>query len=183
MSHKVSNALWERFRAACDAFFDAKEKAVGNEKAEEKNNMDLKQAVIDKLAALKGAEGVVPQQIRELMAEWNQIGHVPFKEKDRLYNAYKELVDYFFDNLDMKGQKRRAENIRERVSKMAENGGNTLQRKLERLQADLKTYENNLGFLSSKSKGGNGMVALMQNKMNDLKIEIEELKKKIAEDK
>lgn len=183
VSHKVSNALWERFRAACDAFFDAKEKAVGNEKAEEKNNMDLKQAVIDKLAALKGAEGVVPQQIRELMAEWNQIGHVPFKEKDRLYNAYKELVDYFFDNLDMKGQKRRAENIRERVSKMAENGGNTLQRKLERLQADLKTYENNLGFLSSKSKGGNGMVALMQNKMNDLKIEIEELKKKIAEDK
>ncbi len=181
--HKQSTAIWERFRAACDAFFEAKEKATGNEKAEEKVNMEKKEAVIEKLKALKeSAEEVQPQQVRDLMAEWNEIGHVPFKEKDRLYNTYKELVDHFFESIDMKGQRRRAENIRERVSKMAENGSNTLQRKLERLQADLKTYENNLGFLSSKSKGGNGMVALMQNKMNDLKIEIEELKKKIAEE-
>ncbi len=181
--HKQSAAVWERFRAACDYFFDAKEKAVGSEKAEEKANMEKKEAVIEKLKALKDStEEVQPQQVRDLMAEWNEVGHVPFKEKDRLYNAYKELVDHFFDTLDMKGQRRRAENIRERVSKMAESGSNNLQRKLERLQADLKTYENNLGFLSSKSKGGNGMVALMQNKMNDLKIEIEELKKKIAEE-
>lgn len=179
--HKQSSAIWDRFRAACDAFFDAKEKAVGGEKAEEKANMEKKQAVIDKLNALKTASAE-PQQIRDLMAEWNQIGHVPFKEKDRLYNAYKEVVDYFFATIDMKGQRRRAENIRERVSKMAETGANTLQRKLERLQADLKTYENNFGFLSSKSKGGNGMVSLMQNKMNDLKIEIEELKKRIEEE-
>lgn len=181
--HKQSNAIWERFRAACDAFFEAKEKATGNEKAEEKVNMEKKEAVIEKLKALKDStEEVQPQQVRDLMAEWNEVGHVPFKEKDRLYNAYKELVDHFFEAIDMKGQRRRAENIRERVSKMAESGSNNLQRKLERLQADLKTYENNLGFLSSKSKGGNGMVALMQNKMNDLKIEIEELKKKIAEE-
>lgn len=181
--HKQSNAIWERFRAACDAFFEAKEKATGNEKAEEKANMEKKEAVIEKLKALKDStEEVQPQQVRDLMAEWNEVGHVPFKEKDRLYNAYKELVDHFFEAIDMKGQRRRAENIRERVSKMAESGSNNLQRKLERLQADLKTYENNLGFLSSKSKGGNGMVALMQNKMNDLKIEIEELKKKIAEE-
>lgn len=182
VSHKQSNAVWDRFRAACDAFFEAKEKAVGGEKAVEKSNMDKKQAIIDQLAALKEAGSAEPQQVRDLMAEWNQVGHVPFKEKDRLYNDYRVLVDYFFENLDMKGQRRRAENIRERVSKMAESGTNNLQRKLERLQADLKTYENNLGFLSSKSKGGNGMVALMQNKMNDLKIEIDELKKKIAEE-
>jgi len=182
--HKQSAAIWERFRAACDAFFEAKEKAVGGEKAEEKANMEKKESVIEKLKALKeSAEEVVPQQVRDLMAEWNEVGHVPFKEKDRLYNSYKELVDHFFETLDMKGQRRRAENIRERVSKMTDNGGNSLQRQLERLQNDLKTYENNLGFLSSKSKSGNGMVALMQNKMNDLKIEIDALKKKIAESK
>lgn len=187
VSHKQSNAVWERFRAACDYFFDAKEKAIGGEKAEEKVNMEKKEAVIEKLKALKeGADEVVPQQVRDLMSEWGEIGHVPFKEKDRLYNAYKELVDYFFDTLDMKGQKARINNFREKVKAAASEGRQTvaserqkLQRQLERLQNDLKTYENNLGFLNAKSKGGNGMLALMERKKQDLMADIEEVKAKI----
>lgn len=184
---KVSNQIWERFRGACDIFFEAKEKAVGSEKAEEQVNKEKKQAVIDKLAQLRAdVKSAEPQQVRDLMAEWNQIGHVPFKDKDKLYGAYKELVDFFFDSLDMKGQKARLNNYKERVKTMAaeskqkvETERQRLQRQLERLQADLKTYENNLGFLNAKSKGGNGMLALMERKKEELKKEIEETIAKI----
>ncbi len=185
--HKLGAELWERFRGACDAFFAAKEQAQGGEKAEEKANLGLKQAVIDKLNALKAdLQNAEPQQVRDLMAEWNNIGHVPFKEKDKLYATYKEAIDYFFDNLDMKGQKARLNNFRERVKTLATEGKQTvqterqkLQRQLERLTADLKTYENNLGFLNAKSKAGNGMLALVERKKDDLKKQIEELQAKM----
>ena len=185
--HKQSTALWERFRAACDVFFEAKEKAIGGERAEEKANMDLKLAVIEKLRALKDVADAEPKQVRDLMNEWTNIGHVPFKEKEKLYTAYKELVDYFFETLDMKGQRARLNNFREKVKNASSEEGaksmggerQKLQRQLERLQNDLKTYENNLGFLNAKSKGGNGMLALMERKKQDLKAEIEEIKAKI----
>ncbi|MBQ0057451.1 MAG: DUF349 domain-containing protein [Bacteroidales bacterium] len=184
---KMSNQVWERFRGACDVFFAAKEKAVGGERAEETANLEKKQSVIDRLKALADdLASAEPQQVRDLMAEWNAVGHVPFKEKDKLYAAYKELVDLFFDKLDMKGQKARLNNYKERVKTMASEGKQKveterqrLQRQLERLQTDLKTYENNLGFLSAKSKGGNGMVALMERKKHELQTEIEEIIAKI----
>lgn len=185
---KFSTQIWDRFRGACDVFFEAKEKAVGSEKAEEQQNKEKKQAVIDKLAQLReDVSNAEPQNVRDLMAEWNAIGHVPFKDKDKLYSAYKELVDFFFDNLDMKGQRARLNNYKERVKNLASEGGKQkveterqrLQRQLERLQADLKTYENNLGFLNAKSKGGNGMLVLMERKKEELKREIEEVIAKI----
>lgn len=178
--HKQSQQVWDRFKGACDAFFKAKEEAVGGERAVERANFEKKQEVLMALNNLKeDIENATVQAVRDLQQKWSEIGHVPFKEKDKLQAQYKEVTDFFYEKLDMRGQRRRLENIKERVSKITD--GNTLQRKLERLQADLKTYENNLGFLTSKSKSGNGMVALMQSKMNDLKAEIEELKKKIAE--
>lgn len=178
--HKQSQQVWDRFKGACDAFFKAKEEAVGGERAVERANFEKKQEVLMALNNLKeDIENATVQAVRDLQQKWAEIGHVPFKEKDKLQAQYKEVTDFFYEKLDMRGQRRRLENIKERVSKITD--GNTLQRKLERLQADLKTYENNLGFLTSKSKSGNGMVALMQSKMNDLKAEIEELKKKIAE--
>ncbi len=185
--YKVGTALWERFRSACDAFFEAKEKALGGEKAEEKANLEKKQSVLEKLKQLKeNVQKVQPQEVRDLMAEWNQIGHVPFKEKDKLYNAYKEIIDFFFDNVDMKGQKARLDNFRERSKTVISDGKQAvqterqkLQRQLEQLRNDLKTYENNLGFLNAKSKSGNGMLALMERRKNDLVREIEELKAKI----
>lgn len=178
--HKNSQQIWDRFKSACDAFFKAKEEAVGGERAIERANLEKKQEILSALAALKeNVENATVQAVRELQQKWAEVGHVPFKEKDKIQAQYKEVTDFFYEKLDMKGQRRRLENIKERVGRISD--GNTLQRKLEKLQNDLKTYENNLGFLSSKSKSGNGMVALMQSKMNDLKAEIEELKKKIAE--
>lgn len=184
--YKMSAGVWERFRSACDYFFEAKEKAVGNEKAEELANLEKKHNVLGQLKELAAnLSGVEPQQVRDLMAQWNAIGHVPFKEKDKLFAAYKEQIDFFFENLDMKGQKARIQNFKERAKGFAQEGKQRveseqqkLQRQLERLQNDLKTYENNLGFLTSKK--GNGMMALMERQMENLKAEIKEVKEKLA---
>lgn len=183
---KMSQGVWERFRSACDFFFDAKEKAVGNEKAEEQANLEKKRGIMAQLKELaENLDGVEPQQVRDLMAQWNAIGHVPFKEKDKLFNAYKEQIDFFFENLDMKGQKARIQNFKERAKGFAQEGKQRveseqqkLQRQLERLENDLKTYQNNLGFLTSKK--GNGMMALMERQMENLKAEIKEVKEKLA---
>ena len=175
---KYSQQVWERFKSACDAFFKAKEEAVGGERATERANFERKQEIILALTNLKDdVENATVKGVRDLMNQWAEIGHVPFKEKDKLQAKYKELIDFFFDKLDMKGQRRRFEIIKEHVASIKDS--NTLQRKLERLINDLKTYENNLGFLNAKSKSGNGLVALMQSKMDELKAEIEELKKRI----
>lgn len=175
---KYSQQIWERFKSACDAFFKAKEEAVGGERATERANFERKQEIILALTNLKDdVENATAKGVRDLMNQWAEIGHVPFKEKDKLQAKYKELIDFFYDKLDMKGQRRRFENIKERVSNIKDS--NTLQRKLERLLNDLKTYENNLGFLNAKSKSGNGLVALMQSKMDELKAEIAELKSRI----
>ena len=179
---KNSQQVWERFKGACDAFFKAKEEAVGGERAAERANFEKKQEVLLALNNLKeDVENATVQGVRDLMKQWSEIGHVPFKDKDKLQAQYKELTDFFYEKLDMKGQRRRLEGIRDHVAKVADNGANSLQRALERKLQELKTYENNLGFLSAKSKSGSGMLALMQDKMNDLKAEIEELKKKINE--
>ncbi|MBR5070219.1 MAG: DUF349 domain-containing protein [Bacteroidales bacterium] len=177
---KYSQQIWERFKSACDAFFKAKEDAVGGERATERANFVRKQEIILALNNMKDdVENATAKGVRELMNQWAEIGHVPFKEKDKLQAKYKELIDFFFDKLDMKGQRRRLDNFKERVTNIKDS--NSLQRKLERLMNDLKTYENNLGFLNAKSKSGNGLVALMQSKMDELKAEIEELKKRIED--
>lgn len=178
---KNSQLVWERFKKACDAFFQAKEEAVGGERVAERANLEKKQEVLNALAELKeNVENATVKAVRDLMNQWAEIGHVPFRDKDKLQAKYKELTDFFFEKLDMRGQRRRNENMRERVARVAESGASSLQRTLERKLQELKTYENNLGFLSAKSKSGNGMVALMQAKMNELKAEIDEIKKKIS---
>lgn len=180
-SRKNSQLIWERFRSACDAYFKAKDKAFSSVRATERENLEKKKEILAALANLKeDIENATVKGVRELMNQWAEVGHVPFKDKEALQEKYRELTDFFYDKLDMKGQRRRLEGIKDRVARMADNGGNSLQRTLERKLQELKTYENNLGFLTAKSKSGNGMLALMQSKMNDLKAEIDELKKKIS---
>jgi hypothetical protein len=188
---KNSASLWKRFVTACDAFFEAKEKAVGSEKNEEKVNLEKKQSVIARLKELQSdIESVQPATVRELMAEWNSIGHVPFKEKDKVYNAYQEALEVFFQKLDMKGSRARMESFSENISKLASgnNPQSTLMRERERLMrvyermtADLKNYENNLGFLniSSKSSANNPIVREIEKKKDALKAEIKTIVDKI----
>lgn len=185
VNRKYSNAIWERFRGACDAFFDAKEKAVGGEKAIERANLDKKKAILDKLNELKeNIANATPEDVRNLMAEWKETGHVPFKEKDKLFKAYQEKVDFFFENLDMKNARakvrQRAEKFVKDAKATAETERQKLTRQYETLTRELKTYENNLGFLSFGSKNGkNPLLSQMEQKKEALKAELCEIIDKI----
>lgn len=184
VNKKNSNAIWERFRGACDAFFTAKEKAIGGEKAAEKANLDKKREILDKLQALKeNIAEATPDQVRSLINEWKEVGHVPFKEKDKLHKAYQEKVDFFFENLDMKARAQ-VRNVRQKAERAVRNIVETDRQKLvrqyENLTRELKTFENNLGFLSFGNKNGkNPLLAQMEQKMEGIKAQIAEIVEKI----
>lgn len=185
---KISSAIWERFRNACDAFFVAKEAAVGGEKAIENANLAKKKEVLQKMQDLiENLKEATPDKVRELMAEWKEIGHVPFKEKEKIHKAYQEKIDYFFANLDMKARAT-ARLARQKGNKAAneghqviDNSRKALIRQYEALSKELKTYENNLGFLSfgKMMNGSNPMLAMMEGKVEALKAQIAELVEKI----
>ena len=183
VNRKNSNAIWERFRSACNAFFDAKEKAVGDERSVEKANLEKKLEILEKLSQLKdNVADATPDQVRVLMNEWKEVGHVPFKEKDKLFKAYQEKVDFFFENLDMKSRPQSRGNRQkgEKSRNMPENDRARLIRQYETLTRELKTYENNLGFLSFGNKGGkNPLLAQMEQKMESIKKQISEIVEKI----
>lgn len=183
VNRKNSNAIWERFRSACNAFFDAKEKAVGDERSVEKANLEKKLEILEKLSQLKdNVADATPDQVRVLMNEWKEVGHVPFKEKDKLFKAYQEKVDFFFENLDMKSrpQSRGNRQKSEKSRNMPENDRARLMRQYETLTRELKTYENNLGFLSFGNKNGkNPLLAQMEQKMESIKKQISEIVEKI----
>ena len=183
VNRKNSNAIWERFRSACNAFFDAKEKAVGDERSVEKANLEKKLEILEKLSQLKdNVADATPDQVRALMNEWKEVGHVPFKEKDKLFKAYQENVDFFFENLDMKSrpQSRGNRQKSEKSRNTPENDRARLMRQYDTLTRELKTYENNLGFLSFGNKGGkNPLLAQMEQKMEGIKKQISEIVEKI----
>ena len=183
VNRKNSNAIWERFRSACNAFFDAKEKAVGDERSVEKANLEKKLEILEKLSQLKdNVADATPDQVRALMNEWKEVGHVPFKEKDKLFKAYQEQVDFFFENLDMKSRPQSRGNRQkgEKSRNVPENDRARLMRQYDTLTRELKTYENNLGFLSFGNKGGkNPLLAQMEQKMESIKKQISEIVEKI----
>ena len=183
VNRKNSNAIWERFRSACNAFFDAKEKAVGDERSVEKANLEKKLEILEKLSQLKdNVADATPDQVRALMNEWKEVGHVPFKEKDKLFKAYQEQVDFFFENLDMKSRPQSRGNRQkgEKSRNVPENDRARLMRQYDTLTRELKTHENNLGFLSFGNKGGkNPLLAQMEQKMEGIKKQISEIVEKI----
>ena len=183
VNRKNSNAIWERFRSACNAFFDAKEKAVGDERSVEKANLEKKLEILEKLSQLKdNVADATPDQVRALMNEWKEVGHVPFKEKDKLFKAYQEQVDFFFEKLDMKSRPQSRGNRQkgEKSRNVPENDRSRLIRQYDTLTRELKTYENNLGFLSFGNKGGkNPLLAQMEQKMEGIKKQISEIVDKI----
>ena len=187
---KMSGAIWDRFRSACDKFFTAKEAAVGGEKAMEKENLKKKKDVLERMQTLiENIAEATPEKVRELMAEWKEIGHVPFKEKDKLSEAYQTKVDYFCANLDMKARaagrlaKQKGNKAAQEGKQIVDNSRKGLIRQYDALCKELKTYENNLGFLSFSKiyHGQKPFMAEMQGKVDALKAQIQELVDKINE--
>lgn len=186
---KHSESLWQRFIGACDYFFEQKGKNTASQRGEEKENLQKKEQVIEKLKALLESDEEENKQdaVRELMKEWNEIGFVPFKEKDKIYKAYHETVNQLFKALNMSAARRRLDNFKNNLKNDAKEGGQGLSRERERLvrayenkRSEIKTYENNLGFLTCSSKKGSSLLNEMNKKMEKLKDELNLIGEKIA---
>lgn len=190
VSRKHSDAIWKRFISACDFFFEQKNKNVVSQKSVEQTNLAAKKAVIEKIKtldeALKHDEAL--SILKGCMAEWNTIGFVPFKEKDKIYKEYHEAADKQFDRLKVDQSDRKMQSFRNNLNDMS--GGERgkgklygerekLMRMYERMKSELQTYENNIGFLSISSKGGGGLLKEMERKIEKLKEEMELAIKKI----
>ena len=181
---KYSEMIWKRFIGACDYFFDQKNKATSSQRSVEQENMVLKKEIIEKLNAINAQE--TPEEdadntIRELMKEWNTIGHVPFKEKDKLYKQYHAIIDKLFDKLNLSASQKKLSNFKSNIGKEGNiyREREKLVRAYENMKNEIQTYKNNLGFLTSSSKKGSNLVTEMNRKVEKLKADLELILKKI----
>ena len=186
VAKKHSDAVWKRFIGACDYFFERKNKATSSQRSEEVENLSKKEDIIKRMAALEAAgtaDDATAEQVRALMKEWNAIGFVPFKEKDRLYKEFHALVDKLFDRLHLSATEKRLSSVRTNGNKEGNlyRDRERLVRTYEGLKNDIQTYENNLGFLNSSSKKGNTLVADISRKIERLKKDMELVLKKIRD--
>ena len=190
VARRHSDVIWKRFISACDYFFEQKNKSVSSRKGAEQTNLAAKNALIEKIENLDEtlASDDALAELKNLMTEWNAIGHVPFKEKDKVYKAYHDAVDKQFDRLKVDQDDRRMQSFRSNLNDMTsgEHGKGKLlsereklMRMYDRMKSELHTYENNIGFLSVSSKGGGGLVKELERKIENLKKEMSLTIKKI----
>ena len=183
---KYSDTVWKRFIAACDHFFDQKKKQNVNVHAVEHDNLKSKKEIIATLKeTIENAGEEAAQKVRELMDRWQEIGHVPFKEKDKIYAQYRELVDKAFETLNMRGSRPSSDGGSRGGRQFANERGlserDRLVRTYEQRTSELKTFENNMGFLTANTKSGNSLVQEMERRIARLKEEIAELEQKIRD--
>ena len=185
---KHSDTIWKRFISACDYFFEQKNKATFSQRSVELENMEKKKEIITRLSAIDESIDTeeASKQVRELMKEWGTIGHVPFKEKDKLYKQYHSLVDQLFERFNISASNRKLSNFKSNISNIQSGGSQTLYREREKLvrayenmKSELQTYENNLGFLTSASKKGNSLLTELNRKVEKLKADLELVLQKI----
>lgn len=190
VARKYSDSVWKRFISACDYFFEQKNKNVVSQKSVEQANLAAKKELIGKINALD--EELDHEEalsvLKGYMAEWNAVGFVPFKEKDKIYKEYHEAVDSQFDRLKVDRNDRKMQSFRNNLSDMTSGDRGKgrlyserekLMRIYERMKNELQTYENNIGFLSISSKGGGGLLKEMERKIEKLKEEMALTIKKI----
>ena len=185
VAKKFSEPIWKRFVTACDYFFEQKSKAEAVHRTAEQENLDKKKAIIEKLNAINKEESPSEKSgniIRELMKEWNNIGHVPFKDKDKIYKQYRTVVDALFDKLNLSASKKKLNNFKSNINKETNllREREKLVRAYENMKSEIKTYENNIGFLTSSSKKGNSLVSELNRKIDKLKADLELITQKIA---
>ena len=184
VAKKYSEPIWKRFVTACDYFFEQKNKAEASSRNVEQENLEKKKAIIEKLNTInqEGTSDKSGNIVRELMKEWNSIGHVPFKEKDKIYKQYRTVVDALFDKMNLSASKKKLSNFKSNISKETNlyREREKLVRAYDNMKNEIKTYENNIGFLTSSSKKGNNLVSEMNRKIEKLKADLELITQKIA---
>lgn len=184
---KVGDELWSKFLEACNKFFEARNAANAGTRNEERTNLDKKKAIISQLKELvEGSVDDLQEKVKELVDEYAKIGHVPYKEKDKLYKQYHEVLDKLYDDLHVTAAKRRLDNFKSNLKNVVKRGEDALDnergrlmRRYEGLKQEINTYENNLGFLNASSKKGNSLIDEMNRKVQRLKDDMELIKQKI----
>ena len=184
---RLGDQLWAEFLGACNKFFDARNAANAGVHNEERANLDKKKAVIEKLkAVLEAAADDAQQQVQQLVEEYNAVGHVPYKEKDKVYEEYHAVLDKIYKQLNVSSARRRLNNFKNNLKNVAKRGEDALDtergrlmRRFEQLKQEVQTYENNLGFLNVSSKKGNSLIDEMNRKVQKLRDDMELVKQKI----
>ena len=184
---RLGDQLWEDFLTACNHFFEARNAVHADERNEERENLAKKNEIIEKLKQLaEGAVENLQEEMRKLTDEFNKIGHVPFKEKDKMFKEYHDILDKLHKTLNVKASRHRMDNFRNNLKKVAQRGENAidnergrLMRHFEQLKQEINTYENNIGFLNISSKKGNSLIDDMNRRVQKLKDELAETKQKI----
>lgn len=191
VAKKYSDEIWKRFISACDYFFDQKQKNTSGQKSAETENLVKKKAIIASVNELDTVTDKTPAEIlatlREFIAAWNEVGHVPFKEKDKIYKEYRSAVDKMFEKLNVDANQRRLDTFKSNLKDMSTKGENKLYREREKLmrayehlKSEIATYENNIGFLTTSNKKGNGLINEMMRKIEALKDEAKLIEQKIT---
>lgn len=191
VAKKYSDEVWKRFISACDYFFEQKQKNTSGQRTEELENLTKKKALIAQIKELDLATDKDPADIlttlREYLAQWNEIGHVPFRDKDKIYKEYRTAVDKMFEKLNVDTNQRRLDTFKSNLKDMSTKGENKLLREREKLmrayehlKSEISTYENNIGFLSASNKKGNGLIKDMERKIEALKEEARLIEQKIT---
>ncbi len=184
---KHSDSIWKRFQTACDTFFDRKKKLSNSTRQIETANLKAKKAIIATLNAItdETPRDEAIKTVKDAIAQWGTIGHVPFREKDKIYENYRRIVDDLYDRLDIRETRANVARFESSVTEM-KGDKQRLYRERERLvrayeqkNDELKTCENNMGFFTSKSKSGDSMLREMQRRVERIKEEISSLEQKI----
>ena len=184
---KAGDELWSKFLEACNKFFEARNAANAGTRNEERTNLDKKKAIISQLKELvEGSVDDLQEKVKGLVDEYAKIGYVPYKEKDKLYKQYHEVLDKLYDDLHVTTAKRRLDNFKSNLKNVVKRGEDALDnergrlmRRYEGLKQEINTYENNLGFLNASSKKGNSLIDEMNRKVQRLKDDMELIKQKI----
>ena len=187
VTKRLGDQLCENYLAAYNHIFEARNSSHAGERNEERENLTKKNEIINKLKQLtESTVDNLQEEMRKLIDEFNAIGHVPFKEKDKMFKEYHDTLDKLYKTLNIKASNRRMDNFRNNLKKVAQRGENAIDnergrlvRRFEQLKQDINTYENNIGFLSISSKKGNSLIDDMNRRVQKLKDELEETKQKI----
>ena len=184
---KLGDQLWQDFLTACNKFFEARNAAGAGQRNEEHSNLEKKQSIIEQLKALaENAADATREKVQALTEEYNKVGHVPYKEKDKLYEAYHEVLDRIYKELNISTKRRRLNEFKANIKNVAKRGEEALDnergrlaRRFEQLKQEIQTYENNLGFLNASSKKGNSLIDEMNRKVQRLHDDLELVRQKI----
>ena len=184
---KLGDKLWNDFLTACNHFFDARNSANAGTRTEERANLEKKRDIIAQLKKLADdAADDIQEKVRELVDQYNAIGHVPFKEKDNVYKEYHDILDRLYKELNVTTARRRLDKFRNNLKNVAEKGVDALDnerarlmRRYEQLKQEIQTYENNMGFLNASSKKGNSLIDEMNRKVQKLKDDMNLVREKI----